>query len=97
MKLAKRIVSLALCAVLALSLVPAASAAASVRVTLPQFRVTLGGQTIDPAKEEYPFLVYKDGIASVSHSAVDVNGNGTKLDNRTNVTTPSFDLPEIKE
>ena len=60
MKLAKRIVSLALCAVLALSLVPAASAAASVRVTLPQFRVTLGGQTIDPAKEEYPFLVYKD-------------------------------------
>ena len=44
-----------------------------------------------------PFLVYKDGIASVSHSAVDVNGNGTKLDNRTNVTTPSFDLPEIKE
>ncbi len=60
MKLSKKLIALALCAALTLGLAPAANAAGSVRVKLPTFTVTLGGQTIDPAKEEYPFLVYKD-------------------------------------
>lgn len=59
MKLFKRLIALALCAALTLGLAPAAHAAGSIRVTLPRFAVTLGGQTIDPAREEYPFLVYK--------------------------------------
>ena len=60
MKLYQRLLTLALCAALALGLTGAARAADAVRVTLPRFRVTLCNQTIDPAKEEYPFLVYKD-------------------------------------
>lgn len=44
-----------------------------------------------------PFLVYDGSVASVSHTALDVNGNGTKLDNRTNVKTPVFELPEVKQ
>ena len=60
MKPVKKCIAFVLCAALALTLVPAAHAAGNVRVALPQFAVTLGGQTIDPAKEEYPFLVYRD-------------------------------------
>lgn len=37
-----------------------AFAASSVTVTLPGFPVTLGGQTIAPENEEYPFIVYRD-------------------------------------
>lgn len=60
MKLHRTILTLALCAALTLTLVPTADAAASIRVKLPTFTVTLCGQTIDPKNEEYPFLVYKD-------------------------------------
>lgn len=60
MKITKKLIAFALCAALTLSLAPAANAAGNVRVTLPKFTVTLGGQIIDPAKEEYPFLVYRD-------------------------------------
>ncbi|MBQ7714173.1 MAG: hypothetical protein IJT71_04700, partial [Oscillospiraceae bacterium] len=60
MKPLKTLLSLALCAALTLGLAPAARAASSVRVKLPAFPVTLGAQTVDPANEEYPFLVYKD-------------------------------------
>ncbi len=35
-------------------------AASSVTVALPGFSVTLGGQTIVPENEEYPFIVYRD-------------------------------------
>ena len=42
-----------------------------------------------------PFFVYQDGHAAVNHAARDVNGEGTKLDKRTDVTTPLFDLPTI--
>ncbi|MGX8698408.1 MAG: hypothetical protein ACSW8F_00580, partial [bacterium] len=60
MKLTRRLFTLALALVLAAGLVPGAEAAGQVRVTLPAFPVTLGGQVIDPAGEEYPFLFYKD-------------------------------------
>ena len=60
MKLYRRLLTLALCAALTLGFAPTADAAASVRVTLPAFPVTLCNQTIDPRNEEYPFLVYKD-------------------------------------
>lgn len=53
----RRLLVLALCAAL---LPVSASAAGEVRVTLPGFPVTLGGQTVDPEGEEYPFLVYRD-------------------------------------
>lgn len=59
MKLHRTLLTLALCAALSLGLAPPASAA-EVRVRLPGFPVTLCGQTIDPTKEEYPFLVYRD-------------------------------------
>ena len=59
MKLHRTILTLALCAALTIGLVPMADAA-SIRVKLPTFTVTLCGQTIDPRNEEYPFLVYKD-------------------------------------
>lgn len=59
MKLHRTILTLALCAALTIGLVPTADAA-SIRVKLPAFTVTLCGQTIDPKNEEYPFLVYKD-------------------------------------
>ncbi len=56
----QRLLTLALCAALTIGLMPAADAAANIRVKLPSFTVTLCGQTIDPTKEEYPFLVYGD-------------------------------------
>ena len=59
MKLYRRLLTLALSMALTLGLTPRADAA-SVRVTLPRFKVTLCSQTIDPANEEYPFLVYRD-------------------------------------
>ena len=60
MNLHRRLLTLALCAALTMGLMPAADAAADIRVKLPSFTVTLCGQTIDPTKEEYPFLVYRD-------------------------------------
>lgn len=57
----KRICCAFLVAALLVAAFPfSAFAASSVVVSLPKFPVTLGGQTISPQNEEYPFIVYKD-------------------------------------
>lgn len=56
----KRIWTALLAAVLLLCIVPVpASAANSVRVTLPDFPVSLNGQTLSNSYSKYPFLVYR--------------------------------------
>ena len=56
----KPLASLALSLSLALGLAPAVRGEGPVEVTLPDFPVTLGGQTVEASTEEYPFLRYRD-------------------------------------
>lgn len=57
----KTITSLLLAAVLlGVMLVPTAQGAETVRVTLPDYPVTLNGQTVSNDYSRYPFLIYRD-------------------------------------
>ena len=57
--LKKHLITLLLAVLLACAApVSTASAANSVRVTLPDFSVTLNGQTLSNDYSKYPFLVY---------------------------------------
>jgi hypothetical protein len=51
---------LALCIGMTASAGTSQAAEPGVRVTLPEFAVTLNGNTVDNAQREYPMLVYKD-------------------------------------
>ncbi len=60
---AKRIGVLFLVLIMLLAAFPLTASAAqpkTVRVTIPDFPVTIGGVSIDSANEEYPFLVYNE-------------------------------------
>ena len=43
-----------------------------------------------------PFFVMENGKAVINKKAKDINGNGLKLDKKTTVTSPVFELPAIK-
>lgn len=66
----KTIISLLLAAVLLeVMLVPTAQGAETVRVTLPDYPVTLNGQTVSNAYSRYPLLIYK-GYHLLSHDVL---------------------------
>ncbi len=45
---------------------------------------------------EDPFFLYENGKAVVNKAAKDINGDALKLDKKTTVSSPAFELPEVK-